>query len=190
MCNHNRKAKAQSLRLNQTGKPVHLIHERGSGMRKKEHIYEEYLVASAKLGDHRAMTRLVELRGPKLLAHATRLLGNPEQAKDATQDAWAEILKGLSRLLQTQRNIADEMRQETPRTEPDRGPEATDARNVRQALKSLPPNQQATIALFYLEDMSVAEVAKALNIPAGTVKTRLMHARTKLKTTLKGDDDA
>lgn len=183
-------------------------------MRKKEHIYEEYLVASAKLGDHRAMTRLVELRGPKLLAHATRLLGNPEQAKDATQDAWAEILKGLSRLednrafaswayritsrrcakliknLQTQRNIADEMRQETPRTEPDRGPEATDARNVRQALKSLPPNQQATIALFYLEDMSVAEVAKALNIPAGTVKTRLMHARTKLKTTLKGDDDA
>ena len=36
--------------------------------------------------------------------------------------------------------------------------------------------------------MSVAEVAVALDVPAGTVKTRLMHARRKLRETLQGEE--
>lgn len=182
-------------------------------MRKKEHIYEEFLVASAKLGDQTAMTRLVALRGPKLLAHATRLLGNVEQARDATQDAWIEILKGLKRLnddrafaswaymittrrcariiktTQSQRQVAQAVLSEENTSEAEKGPEAADAHTVRNAIKTLPANQQATVALFYLEDMSVTEVARALDIPNGTVKTRLMHARTKLKEALKGEWD-
>ncbi len=59
---------------------------------------------------------------------------------------------------------------------------------MRRAIKTLPPEQQAAIALFYLEDMSVAEVAVALDVPAGTVKTRLMHARRKLRDALEGDE--
>ncbi len=47
---------------------------------------------------------------------------------------------------------------------------------------------RAAIGLFYLEEMSVAEVAVALEIPVGTVKTRLMHGRKKLRATLEGDD--
>jgi RNA polymerase sigma-70 factor (ECF subfamily) len=38
--------------------------------------------------------------------------------------------------------------------------------------------------------MSVAEVAVAVDAPAGTVKTRLMHARRKLRAALEGDDNA
>ena len=182
-------------------------------MRKKEHIYEEYLVASAKLGDAHAMRRLVEFRGPKLMAHATRLLGDREQAKDATQDAWADILKGLVRLqdnrafaawayrittrrcgklirgLQASRKLAQDLPHETEWVTKDQGEDAADACTVRAALLQLPPDQRATMALFYLEDMSVADVAQALDIPAGTVKTRLMHARAKLKDILKGKLD-
>ena len=66
---------------------------------------------------------------------------------------------------------------------------AADAYAVRQAIKALPPPQAAAISLFYLEDMSVAEVAIALDVPPGTIKTRLMHARTKLNKALKGDLD-
>ena len=51
----------------------------------------------------------------------------------------------------------------------------------------LPPEQRAAIGLFYLEDMGVSETATALNVPAGTVKTRLMHARRKLRAVLEGD---
>ena len=42
----------------------------------------------------------------------------------------------------------------------------------------------AAIALFYLEDLTVAEIAVALATPPGTVKTRLMHARQKLRRSL------
>jgi len=59
--------------------------------------------------------------------------------------------------------------------------------DVRAALAALPRAQRATVALVYLEDLSVAEVATALNVPAGTVKTRLMHARRKLRAALEGD---
>ena len=45
------------------------------------------------------------------------------------------------------------------------------------------------MALFYLEDLGVAEVATALDVPVGTVKTRLMHARAKLRALLGDDDD-
>ena len=56
------------------------------------------------------------------------------------------------------------------------------------AIAALPPDHGSAVALFYLEEMSVAEVAVALNVPAGTVKTRLMHARRKLRAALEGDE--
>ena len=58
---------------------------------------------------------------------------------------------------------------------------------MQRAIQSLPHDQRATIALFYLEELSVAEVAVALDVPAGTVKTRLMHARHKLRAIIEGE---
>jgi RNA polymerase sigma-70 factor (ECF subfamily) len=66
-------------------------------------------------------------------------------------------------------------------------PISLDVEAVRRAIRTLPAEQQAAIALFYLEDMSIAEVAVALDVPAGTVKTRLMHARRKLRDALEGE---
>jgi RNA polymerase sigma-70 factor (ECF subfamily) len=43
------------------------------------------------------------------------------------------------------------------------------------------------VRLFHFEELSVAEVAVDLDVPAGTVKTRLMHARRKLRAALGGD---
>jgi RNA polymerase sigma-70 factor (ECF subfamily) len=45
----------------------------------------------------------------------------------------------------------------------------------------LPPEQRAVLHLFYGEEMSVEEIASALAIPAGTVKSRLHYAREALK---------
>jgi len=52
---------------------------------------------------------------------------------------------------------------------------------LQQAIESLPVSQRAVIVLFYLEELSVNEVAYVLNIAEGTVKSRLYHARKKLK---------
>ena len=178
---------------------------------QKARLLEEYLIAGARMGDRDAIGRLAELRGPKLFAHAMRLLGDRADAEDAVQDAWVEILRGLKSLrddrafpawayrIVTRRAaklIGSKMRARDvaatvpmDETVPESGPAAHDAATVRRAIAALPPDQGSTIALFYLEEMSVAEVALALDVPPGTVKTRLMHARTKLHAALKGDED-
>ena len=46
---------------------------------------------------------------------------------------------------------------------------------------ALPPERRAVVVLFYYEDMPVDEIAKALGVPKGTVKSRLSRARKQLK---------
>jgi len=71
-------------------------------------------------------------------------------------------------------------------------PEAAfeEARSVRAAIDRLKPVQAATIRLFYIEEMSLRDVALAMDVPEGTVKSRLSQARNELKTHLKGYEDA
>ena len=63
----------------------------------------------------------------------------------------------------------------------------SDTERLRAAIRTLPAEQRAAIALYHFEEMRVAEVAVALDVPAGTVKTRLMHARRKLRVALSGE---
>ncbi|MBL4807330.1 MAG: RNA polymerase sigma factor [Rhodobacteraceae bacterium] len=181
-------------------------------MRSKDKIYEEFLAASARLGDRKSLESLIKYRGPRLFAHAYRLLGNREEAADVVQDAWVEITRGLPNLREPRafsawayrivsrrcakmiaQNIKHRRISETVdiSTVPEGNPveQASDTQAVRAAINQLTLDQAATIRLFYLEDFSVAEAALALDIPVGTVKTRLMHARKILKTYLKGDYD-
>ena len=57
---------------------------------------------------------------------------------------------------------------------------------VRTALASLPPKHRAVLALRELEGLSYEEIAQATGIPAGTVMSRLHHARRLLAEKLKG----
>jgi RNA polymerase sigma-70 factor (ECF subfamily) len=52
-------------------------------------------------------------------------------------------------------------------------------------IDSLPKQQQVVIKLFYVEEYSLKEIAELLEIAVGTAKSRLFHAREKLKITLK-----
>lgn len=168
---------------------------------------DAYLAAAARTGDRKAHALLFKRWNPRLIAHAWRLLGDRELAGDAVQEAWVEIVRGLTRLADTNafaawayritsrrcakligRVVRERRTSEALRSDEDQvaAPEP-DSLRLRQAIDTLPPEQRGAIALFYLEDMSVAEVAVALAVPAGTVKTRLMHARHKLRAALEGD---
>ncbi len=180
--------------------------------RSSERILDEYLVASALTGDRPAWQRLVVRWQPKLLRHAWRLLGDTERARDAVQDSWIEILRGLGRLedlaafpawafqivtrrcqrlfrgSDLQRRVADALcidEEEFSTDVPD-GELDADIDQVMAALQSLPAAQRAVLSLFYLESLSVAEIAVALDVPPGTVKTRLMHARNRIRAQLEG----
>ncbi len=174
---------------------------------------EALLVLDAKTGNKTAIDKLASLRGDRLFAHAARLSGDREAAQDITQEAWLEIIRSLHRLndetaflpwalcivsrrvaafiktRQKDRKLAEDFAQETQTAVSPALDQNLDADKVLQALQHLPPAQQATIALFYLEDMSVADVARALDVPVGTVKTRLMTARSTLRDLLEGEQD-
>lgn len=181
------------------------------GDRTKERALDAYLVASARAGDRRAFGMLVRQWNGKLLAHAWHLLGDTEKARDAVQEGWKEIVRGLPKLTDPQAFPAWAYRivsrrcgrligqacherrlQEAVRNEPqERSYEPAgrlELSRIRKALDTLSAEQRAAIALFHLEELSVAEVAVALDVSIGTVKTRLMNARRRLRAALEGDE--
>jgi RNA polymerase sigma-70 factor (ECF subfamily) len=60
-------------------------------------------------------------------------------------------------------------------------------RDLERCLALLPPEQREVLLLVGLEDLSYADVARALDIPQGTVMSRLSRARTRLKALLAGE---
>lgn len=182
--------------------------------RDLDRVYDEYLVASARAGDRAAFERLAMRFAPRLRAHAYRLVGDPEMANEAAQDAWADIVRGLPRLADValfsgwayrivtrrcadcirrksrQRKIEAAFAAEPPAEERSaaRLEIGADAARIGRALSTLSPEQRAAVALFYRDDLSIAEIAIALDAPEGTIKTRLMHARARLKAALDGDN--
>lgn len=175
---------------------------------------DEYLVVCARLGDRQAFGRLAVRWQKKLLVHAWRLLGDEDGARDAVQDAWAEIVRGIGRLQdeaafptwafrivtrrcakqirrrQRGRRLREAVGNESAAHAPAPGFDfaGSDFERVRREVRALPAQQQAAVALYYFEELTVAEVAVALDAPAGTIKTRLLHARERLRQVMLGDE--
>lgn len=178
--------------------------------RDKKRVFEEYLVVSAQGGDRKAFERLAALWQPALMRHAWRLTGDHDLAADTLQDAWLDIVRGLPRLgdaaafpawayrivtrkcansirkLQRVRRIKQAAAQQPPPDErsAERAEQSADLLSVKEAIAGLPPEQRSAMALFHGRELSVAEIAIALDVPVGTVKTRLMHARRKIRAAL------
>jgi RNA polymerase sigma-70 factor, ECF subfamily len=52
---------------------------------------------------------------------------------------------------------------------------------VREVVAQLPPTHRAVLVLFYMENLSLEEIAQVLDLPVGTVKSRLHYARRRLR---------
>jgi RNA polymerase sigma-70 factor (ECF subfamily) len=55
---------------------------------------------------------------------------------------------------------------------------------IREAVDTLPVNQRVVVGLYYANNLNLQEIAEILDCPVGTVKSRLFHAREKLRTQL------
>lgn len=65
---------------------------------------------------------------------------------------------------------------------PDRRAEEKESlRMVREVVAELPPLHRAVVVLFYMEDLSLEEISQVLDLPIGTVKSRLHYARARLR---------
>lgn len=173
----------------------------------RKRVLGEYLVLCAQSGDRAAFGRLARLWQPDLLRHARRLSDDADEAHDILQDAWLDIVRGLNRLEtpaafpawawrivsrkaaarvrvnQGARRLAQGLSLELDGGAIDGASEAetrSDMAAVRLAMAGLPDAQRITLALHHQDGLAVSEIAVVLGVPAGTVKTRLMHARRKL----------
>jgi RNA polymerase sigma factor (sigma-70 family) len=176
--------------------------------RPVKQVFDEMLVLYAIDGKRDALDHLARRWRPRHYAHARRLLNRGDLAADAVQDAWINIVKGLWRLhdpamfpawsysIVTRR--CQDLLRKTYRAQEcalDDAVSTTDnsnvliAHDVQRGLSSLTTEQRAAISLFYSDGLTVAEIAIALSVPEGTVKTRLFHARRTLRQYFSGDHD-
>ncbi len=172
-------------------------------------VLDELLVIRCQGGDVRALELLARRWHPRLLRDATYLTGDAEAARDVAQEAWIGIARGVRRLQDPARfrswahrivvhKSRDWIRRERAKRraaqqvadlaqQPAAEQPRDDIARLRAALAELPADQRTVLSWFYLEEMSVREIAAALSIPAGTVKSRLYHARNALRSCLKED---
>lgn len=172
---------------------------------------ESEVVSLAKAGDQAACEALaIRCRRPAYLL-ALQLLGNPDDALDVAQDSLVRFFTTLGRfdgqrpvlpwLLTIVRNRARDLQRrhrvrraesldsvvESPRlTDHRRNPELETyqrelQRKIWQGLGRLDPARREILVLRDFQDLSYAEIAEILNIPVGTVMSRLHRARRELR---------
>ncbi len=168
---------------------------------------ETTLITKAQRGDRNAFSELVRIHGQGVLNVIYRMCGNLQLAEDAAQEtfikAWldfgsfrpqASLRNWLYRIaintaidmLRKQKRILPGAMEEFHLMDPQLSPEARYLHNertalVQQATLSLPDTSRAVLALKEYEGLSYREIADTLNIPIGTVMSRLNHARRLLR---------
>lgn len=90
----------------------------------------------------------------------------------------------VNRLSNSSRSLRRRQRAVARLVPPIEGELSLAAVDVRDALARLAPRQCLAVSLFYLADLSTAEVAAAMDISEGTVKSTLSEARERLRTIL------
>jgi RNA polymerase sigma-70 factor (ECF subfamily) len=170
---------------------------------------EAALVGLARAGDRAAFGVLVERYAGVARRVARAVLGDPDDADDAAQDALLLALVKLRQydprrpfgpwLLRIVANAATDRRRrrKVRRVEPldaglvaggTRPDTATERRalseRLRQALAALPERRRTAVVLFDVEGYSHAEIAEVLGIPEGTVRSEVFHARRRLRVLL------
>lgn len=171
-------------------------------MKAREQLTDQLLVLHCQEGNPMALEQLMERWQDRLWRHANRLCNDDQAAWDALQEAWIAIARGIHRLRQPEAFpswayritsnkcrswIRGEVRRQAmlesyaeEQADPPDGEDPTGA-SLAVALRQLEGPDQAILTLYYYERFSVPEVAEILRIPPGTVKSRLYHARQKLR---------
>jgi RNA polymerase sigma-70 factor (ECF subfamily) len=170
------------------------------------------LATAAADGDRAALDQLLRRHVDRIFAICRRVLGNTEDAHDATQEALIAVTRGINRfdgrsqfttwLYRVATNAAlDEARRRGRRPvpvaqiveRPDQGRGLADAVTdrivVERALALVAPEFRAAIALRDLLGMDYAEIAKVLRIPAGTVRSRIARGRAAMAQQLGNQSD-
>lgn len=137
------------------------------------------------------------------------IAGSPGLVDELVQDIWLRMLLGIGRLRDpskfrawifgiAHRRLMDQLREryaspvnvhasaeELAAEQPVQDREMV-IRELEQGLGRLPAAERDVLSLFYLEELSQSEIATVLDVPVGTVKSRLFRARNLLRHQISG----
>lgn len=179
---------------------------------------EATLIARAQAQDDTAFDQIVRLYADRIYNYVRRMVGNPQDAEDITQEVFIRAYQGLSQfdgrasfstwLFRIATNLCiDHKRRQSRRVQTlpyhrdevdeDEGDwEFADTSQpsaleqlltkelqgvVEQAIDMLSPKLKTVLLLYDVEGLSYEQIADALGIPMGTVKSRLFAAREQIR---------
>lgn len=165
------------------------------------------VILSAQSGDKAALEELISNSYRPAYTLAVRLMGNPHDAQEATQEAYIRVIKGLGRLeepgafatwlFRIVSNVCVSQLRKRSRTEipmqitPEQDPDPVDAEELaigrlqnaelESCVGALPDAYRTIVVLRDIYDMSVEQTGDVLGISEAAVKVRLHRARKKLR---------
>ena len=162
-------------------------------------------IERCRAGDNEAFRHIVEHYQAEAIGHATAILGNHEDALDAVQEAFIDAFQALAQLDLSRRfypwfyvilrnrcyklahgrkkiemSGSDEMEILAPAA----SIRPEESMLLEQAMLELPIEDRELITLRHLDGLSYQELAERLEVPPGTIMSRLYHARKKLRNRL------
>lgn len=179
-------------------------------MATEQSVREAELVVNAQNGDRNAFSELVRMHAQGVSNVVHRLCGDAQLAEDAAQETFIRAWQNLPShrpgtplrnwLYRIAVNAGTDMLRKEKRILPDDiddlhlsdggpGPEAQVSqkertRLVQKAILTLPEASRAVLVLREYEGLSYQEISSTLDIPVGTVMSRLNYARNTLKAKL------
>jgi len=171
----------------------------------KEAIYNELLVLRCQRGDKVAWEELVHNWQDRLFYYIRRLVDDEQEAWQVLQEVWLKVLGGIEKLQDpnrlagwlyaiTRNTALSHLRNDyarkamiedveilTGNADEDETFQFDNAEQVHYALGKIKLDHREVLTLFFLQDLSIKEIAQVLGIAIGTVKSRLYYAKKTLK---------
>jgi RNA polymerase sigma-70 factor, ECF subfamily len=185
--------------------------QRDEGQGSLSELIPPELVERCKQGDEQAWKQLVEATSRPVYTLCLRILGDPDDAAEATQDTFVKVYRSLStfrgdaqfstwlyrvasntaiskhrgrkRRRARETAIDDDAHSElaSPRSTEDEAGVRIDTEAVGKALKDLPEHYRVAVVLRDVYGMSIEEIAKKMKISETAAKVRVHRGRKKLK---------
>ena len=179
----------------------------------KQILESAILVTRCQRGDGEAFAGIVRLWERPLFYYLRRLAPSEADAWDLLQDTWLRVFRAIKTLRDprtlpaflytTARNVARARLRLRPEPEQQQPSDLQnggsldcaflafdDAERVHHALDRLSLPQREALTLYFLEDLSIDDIAGVLGVPAGTVKSRLHYGKQAIRNILThGDAD-
>lgn len=179
---------------------------------EKEAIYYELLVLRCRQGQKGAFEELIKMWEERLFYYIRRIVDDENDAWQILQESWVKVLRSIRKLREPRKLPAwlygiarhtaiSHLRYEYAKQSlldnnennyRDIGPDPLlrfdDVEQVHYGLGRLSLPHREVLTLFFLQDLSLEDIALVLDIPVGTVKSRLYHAKRSLKNVLQGKE--